>query len=163
MPLASDMSQEHHSESRVSLQRDDEYRFRVRFNHGRVPDLQTDEPPPIGAGDGPSAKELLAAAVGHCLASSLLFCMQKARLEIRDLEVEVVVTTGRNEEGRLRIQRADVRLSPTVTPEVRQQMGRCLDAFEAFCTVTQSLRKGFPVGISLEPHEVSASPLEGAR
>jgi organic hydroperoxide reductase OsmC/OhrA len=135
----------------------------VRFHHGRVPDLFTDEPPPLGAGDGPSAKELLAAAIGHCLASSLLFCMQKARLEPRDLEIEVVVETGRNGEGRLRIQRVDVKLSPSVTPEVRDQMGRCLEVFESFCTVTQSVRQGFPVGVTLDPHVVSTPPLEGAR
>jgi organic hydroperoxide reductase OsmC/OhrA len=152
------MHSDHGNESRVTVQREENFRFRVRFNHGRVPDLFTDEPPPLGGGEGAGPKELLASAIGVCISSSLLFCMQKAHLEVRDLEAEVSVETGRNAEGRLRIQRVDVRVSPTVTPEVRERMGRCLELFESFCTVAESVRAGFPVEVELAPHEVAPGP-----
>src|SRR5215468_3430247 len=112
MPSLRGMSQDHSLDTRVSIKRDSEYRLRVRFNHDRVPDLFTDEPPPLGDGGGPASQELLAAAIGSCLCSSLLFCMQKSRLEPRDLVADVVVSTARNGQGRLRVERVDVELVP---------------------------------------------------
>ena len=112
MPFCGAMSQDHTLDTRVSVTRDSDYRFRVRFHHGRVPDLFTDEPPPLGAGEGPASQELLAAAIGTCLCSSLLFCMQKARLEPRDLAADVVVSTARNEQGRLRVEAGRRRADP---------------------------------------------------
>jgi organic hydroperoxide reductase OsmC/OhrA len=151
------MSQDHTLDTRVSVTRDSDYRFRVRFHHGRVPDLFTDEPPPLGAGEGPASQELLAAAIGTCLCSSLLFCMQKARLEPRDLAADVVVSTARNEQGRLRVERVDVELIPTVTAEMREKMGRCVELFESFCLVAESVQRGFPVHVDLAPREIAPS------
>jgi len=136
---------------RTTLTRQDGYRFRVRFDQEGMPDLLTDEPPPLGQGSGPSPSRLLAAAIGNCLAASLLFCTGKARLDVAGLEAEVDVTTTRNAEGRLRIGRVDVRLVPTVTAETRARMGRCLEIYESFCTVTESLRAGLDVAVRVEP------------
>ena len=146
----------------VVIEHEEGFKFRVRFGRA-TRDIITDEPPPLGSGDGPNPMGLLAAAIGTCLASSLRFCMQRAHLELRDLEAEVAVSTGRSPEGRLRIQRVDVRLLPTVEPEVRDRMGRCLDLYESFCTVTQSVRQGIPVNVELEARVVGtktgASPV----
>jgi organic hydroperoxide reductase OsmC/OhrA len=93
---------------------------------------------------------LLAAAIGNCLAASLLFCMDRARLPVKGLEAVVDLALGRNAEGRLRVQQVEVRLIPAVTPATRERMGRCLDIFESFCTVTESVRHGIDVKVSVE-------------
>jgi organic hydroperoxide reductase OsmC/OhrA len=139
--------------SRVRLAREEKYRFRVRFGDRADSALWTDESPPVGAGAGPDPSQLLAAAVGNCLASSLLFCTQKAGLDVRDLEVEVATTTRRDSGGRLRISDIRARLVPTVEIGVWRRMNRCLELFESFCTVTESVRQGIPVGVEIEPRE----------
>lgn len=116
-------------------------------------DLVTDEPRPLGLGTRPDPARLLAAAIGNCLAASLLFCMDKARLPVGGLEAVIDQPVGRNAEGRLRIEQIAVRLVPMVTPETRQRMGRCLDIFESFCTETESVRRGIDVKVSVEPTE----------
>jgi organic hydroperoxide reductase OsmC/OhrA len=100
----------------------------------------------------------LAAAIGTDLCSSLLFCMQKARLEPRDLSANVVVSTARDEKGRLRIERVDVELVPTVTAEIREKMALCIERFRSFCTVSESVQQGFPVRVELAPREIAPSP-----
>src|SRR5574341_865351 len=89
--------------NRTTLSREEGYRFRVRFDHEGMPDLLTDESPPIGEGKGPTPSRLLATAVANCLAASLLFCLEKARIRLEGLEAEVVTEFTRNEAGRLRI------------------------------------------------------------
>lgn len=126
------------------------YRFRVRFDQEGMPDLITDEPPPLGEGKGPNPSRLLATAVGNCLASSLLFCLGKARLTVEGIEAEIVTEFTRNEAGRLRIGGIKVRLLPGWTPETAEKAQRCLSIYEDFCVVTQAVRHGLPVEVRVE-------------
>jgi uncharacterized OsmC-like protein len=146
--------------SRVRLRLEEGYQFRISFE-GDKGEIVTDEPPPLGEGQGPNPTALLAAAVGSCLGSSLLFCTRKARLEPTGLEVEVEIVTGRNPAGRLRIERMDVRLAPRVRSDDLERWGRCLDLFESFCTVTESVRAGIPVNVAVEPRPDEASAQAG--
>jgi uncharacterized OsmC-like protein len=108
-----------------------------------------DELPPLGEANGPNPARLLAAAVGSCLSASLLYCLRKARIEVDQLRTTVDGTIVRNERGRLRIGGLRVRLASEVTPEQRERMGRCLDLFQDFCTVTESIRQGIPVDVEV--------------
>ncbi len=127
------------------------YAFTVDFGQEGVDDLMVDEPPPFGAGRGPNAARLLAAAVGHCLGASLLFCLRRSRIPVKQLRVTVAGTLVRNERGRLRIGEIRVSLAPDITPEDRDRIGRCLDVFEDYCIVTESVRQGIPVTVAAEP------------
>src|SRR6185369_11286810 len=119
------------------------YRFRVSFPSG-APALTTDEGPPLGAAAGPDPAELLAAAVGNCLASSFLYCVRKAHIEPEGLAVEVAVTRERDPQGHVRIGRMRVRLEPSLSETDRARFRRCLQLFESFCIVTESVRAGIP-------------------
>ncbi len=140
--------------SRTTLSREEGYRFRVRFDLEGMGELIADEPAPLGEGRGPDPSRLLAAAIGSCLGASLLYCMGRARLPVEGLEATVDVLIGRSPEGRLRIRGMEARLSPAVQADVRARMGRCVEVFEQFCTVTESVRQGIPVTVRVEPVEV---------
>ena len=144
------MSQNPEKANRTTLAREEGYRFRVRFDSEGMPDLVTDEAPPLGEGKGPNPSRLLAAAVGNCLAASLLFCLGKARLSVDSLEAEVLTTFTRNEEGRLRIGDIQVRLLPHWTEETAAKARRCLEIFEDFCPVTHVVRYGVPITIAVD-------------
>ncbi|HEX9580058.1 MAG TPA: OsmC family protein [Gemmatimonadales bacterium] len=121
------------------------YEFNTQFVDTVVPPLVLDESPSLGEGHGPNPARLLAAAIGHCLSSSLLFCLRKARIQPTALRTTVQGTLVRNERGRLRVGGLRVTLSPTVPPADRERMARCLELFEDFCIVTESVRKGIDV------------------
>lgn len=57
----------------------------------------------------------------------------------------------RNPQGRLRIGGIEVKIQPEVAPEDRDRMGRCMELFEEFCVVTQSVRRGIEVKVDVEP------------
>jgi organic hydroperoxide reductase OsmC/OhrA len=57
----------------------------------------------------------------------------------------------RNERGRIRVSGFAVRLEPSVPPEQRERMARCLEIFEDFCIISQSLRQGIDVQVVVDP------------
>jgi len=138
-------------EATVVLELEEGYRFRADLGLPGVPPLVLDEPPPLGEGAGPDAARVLAAAVGDCLSASALFCLRKARVEVRGMWTEVSVSFARNEQGRLRIGGIGVRMRPEVAPGDVGRIRRCLEIFEDFCVVTQSVRGGIDVRVEVEP------------
>lgn len=129
------------------------YRFLVHFDQEGVPPLLMDEPPPLGEGRGPSPSRALAAALGNCLSASALYCLRRAKVQVKGMRTTVETRMTRNEAGRLRIGGVTVRIALDVAPEDRPRMGRCMGLFEDFCVVTQSVRGGIPVDVSVEVPE----------
>jgi organic hydroperoxide reductase OsmC/OhrA len=147
----------------ITLERTHGYQFAVDFGQQGVPSLLIDETPPLGEGHGPNPARMLAAAVGHCLSASALFCLTKAHVNVRHMRTTVNGTLVRNDQGRLRIRDLTVRLHPDVAPEDRERLGRCLELFEDFCVVTQSVRRGIDVHVFVEPvHSAANMDLSGA-
>ncbi len=134
----------------VRLELEDGYRFRVDFGEG-FPPLLMDEPAPLGDGAGPNASAVLAAAVGNCLSASLLYCLRRARIDVTSLRTEAEVVPARNAEGRLRIGSIRVELHPEVAAGAEGRLGRCLELFEDFCVVTESVRAGIDVAVEVVP------------
>lgn len=130
----------------LKLDRQQDYQFNVQFDLAGVPDLQLDEPAPLGKGAGPNASRLLAAAVANCLSASLLFCLGKFKQDPQGLTAHVTGKMVRNEQGRLRVGgiAVDIRLEQTV-----DRLEHCAAQFEEFCVVTDSVRNGIPVNVQV--------------
>jgi uncharacterized OsmC-like protein len=128
----------------LTLTRQQDYQFNVQFDLAGVPDLQLDEPTPLGAGAGPNASRLLAAAVANCLSASLLFCLGKFKQDPQGITAHVAGKMVRNEQGRLRVGgiSVDIRLDQNV-----ERLAHCAAQFEDFCVVTDSVRHGIPVSV----------------
>ena len=139
------MSEEDRSFS-VSMRRLDGFRFEVDFGVGS-PSLVMDEPAPVGGNTGPNAGKVLAAAMGNCLTASLLFCLQKARAEVGDVETRVNGVLKRNEQGRWRVAQVDVEIAAEVPAEFQKQFERCSGIFEDFCVVSKSIEQGIPINV----------------
>ena len=133
----------------LQLTLQDDYRFTVNFGPDPLPEFTVDELPPLGHGAGPNPARLLAIAVGHCLGASLLYCLRRSRIAVHNLRTTVAGTLVRNERGRLRIGEIRVTLAPDVDAAARERMGRCLELFEDFCIVTESVRSGIDVQVSV--------------
>ena len=136
---------------RVTVTRRDAFLFDVTFDAASAtPPLVLDEPPPLGRSVGPNATDLLAAAVGNCLAASLLMCLQKSRASIDAISATVTARVERNDKGRLRITGLDVGLETQLGLDDAPKLERCRGLFEDFCTVSASVRQGIPIDVRIE-------------
>jgi len=133
----------------VTMEQIDNFEFKVKFAEGM--ELLTDEPEPLGRGKGPSPSKVLSAAIGNCLSASLLFCLQKARIYSKVTKTTVATTTTRNGKGRMRIAGSKVSINVEIdqAEEATNRINKCLELFEDFCVVTQSVRDGIDVDIEI--------------
>jgi organic hydroperoxide reductase OsmC/OhrA len=129
----------------LTLERRSGYEFTVHLDEPGVPDFVIDEGPPLGESRGASPEALLGTAIGSCLASSLLFCLTRARLAVDKLSARVELERVRDERGRLRIGSIRVALLVQVPVDKREHFERRRHIFEDYCTVTESVRRGIPV------------------
>ena len=136
----------------IELELIDKLQFNVKFDLPDASDLLMDEPPDFGgSGLGPNASRAIAAGVSNCLSASLVFCLRKARADVKGMKAIVEGTVGR-EEGLLRLQKIDVKLYPKLgTKDDLDKLERCKGLFEKYCIVTESIRKGLPVNIDVVP------------
>jgi uncharacterized OsmC-like protein len=130
----------------ISMELVENYVFKIDF--GDFGDVITDEPPPLGSGEGPNPARLVAAAVGNCLCASLLFSLRKFKDQPGKIRAQV---TGQMErqDGRWRISKMDVTLQID-DPDALQHLPKALQQFEDFCVVTQSIRQGIPVSVTVQ-------------
>lgn len=134
----------------VSLEQISGYEFRVRFDESAIPDLSTDLSAPLGKDVGPNPERLLAAAVANCLSASLLFSLSKFKnIPGGKLRATATSETGRNAEKRVRVANISVTLELPGLAADYEAIDRVLSQFESFCTVTESVRHGVDVAISV--------------
>ena len=140
------------TEFTTSLDQVKDYEFTVSFDKDELGKLTMDEPAPLGTEKGPNASRVLSSAVGHCLTASLIFCLQKSWIPLKHVATKVHTTLARNEAGRWRVQgiKVDINADP-LNEQDRERMKQCLETFEDFCIVTQSVKKGIDVAVQVTP------------
>ncbi len=138
------------TEFTITVDQVEDFEFRVRFDNPQHAELTLDEAPPLGKDAGPTAARLLAAAIGNCLSASLLMCARKSRVEMGLMKTRVTTRIDRSKKGRLRIKGVDVELDPPIAEADHEKAQRCLSLFEDYCTVTQSVREGFPINVAVK-------------
>ncbi|MGP8246206.1 MAG: OsmC family protein [Bryobacteraceae bacterium] len=134
----------------ITVEQVEDYEFKVRFDKPQFPECRLDEPAPIGHDTAPNAARVLSAAIGNCLSASLLFCARKAKIQLGPIRTVVRTQICRGEGGRLRIGKIEVRIDPRIPDAEKRKALRCLDLFEDYCVVTQSVRRGIDVRVSVE-------------
>ncbi|WP_175852726.1 OsmC family protein [Burkholderia anthina] len=140
------------SEAHVSVEvaQHARFSFEVTFAGTDLSPVLTDEPPPLGEGRGPNPVRLLAAAVASCLAASLLFALEKQRVDPQPVGAHIDVDMEQNDAGRVRVGAMTVTLSVGKTWADLAAATRVLDRFDAYCVVTESMRDGIPIAVTVQ-------------
>mgnify|MGYP005752304461 CR=1 FL=1 len=133
----------------ITVEQESDYVFRVVFDDTSAPDLLTDEPEPLGGGSGPNPSRMLVAAVANCMSASLLFALRKFKNTPGKLVTRATATLGRNEQNRLRVARIDATIQLPDDPQSYHSLDRILQQVEQFCVVTESVRHGVEVNVSV--------------
>lgn len=146
---------------RVLLEQDGDYAFRVSFAGMALPDLLTDEAAPLGQGKGPNPSRMLLASIANCLSASLLFALRKFHNTPVGLKADITALPVRNASGRWRMPTAQVELHLAGHAADYPHLERVLETFEDFCIVTQSVRDGIDVEVTVR--DVDGRILKGDR
>ena len=134
---------------RLLLEQEGPYAFKVSFDGTALEALHTDEATPLGGGTGPGPSDLLLAGVANCLSASLLFALRKFKNVPGPIRAEITGRKERNAAGRWRIPRADVTITLSDKAANLGNFERVMAQFEEFCIVTQSVREGIAVDVTV--------------
>ncbi|KAF1721264.1 OsmC family protein [Pseudoxanthomonas wuyuanensis] len=137
----------------ITLEQESDYVFRISFDDTPIPSLVTDESPPLGGDAGPNPSRLLTAAVANCLSASLLFALRKFKNTPGKIVTRATAHMARNEHGRLRVESVDATITLPGLAQDYQQLPRVLAQFEDFCIVTESVRAGVAVNVSVQDQD----------
>jgi organic hydroperoxide reductase OsmC/OhrA len=125
-----------------------DYQFMVDFG-SLLPELLVDEAVPIGQGEGPFPEQMLIAGVANCLCASFVFALGKYKQDAQGVAAEAHCAVERNAEGRLRISAIDVEIALGTEASALDRLDKVLAQFERFCTVSESVKAGIPVAVSV--------------
>lgn len=137
----------------LTLEHLEDYEFKVKFDKKALDDMIVDEPPPLGMLAGPNPSRLLAVSAANCLSASLLYCINRDQPAPGSVTAEVTTSIVRNEKKRLRIGGMQIKLKMSEELSDAAKTARCLNLFEDFCVVTDSIRKGVPIAVEVENHQ----------
>ncbi len=128
------------------------FEFTATFPGATYGPMTVDEPAPVGRDRGPNPVRALALAVGHCMSSTLVSTCERAHVPLRPVRATVRATVGRNDRGRLRVQRIEVDLA-TAPQDAgdAERFAHCVEIFPDFCTVSGAVRAGIPVAHRVLP------------
>jgi organic hydroperoxide reductase OsmC/OhrA len=134
------------NEFKLSLELLEDYKFVIDF--GQFGEVISDEPEPLGSGEGPNPSRMLAASVANCLAASLIFALRKYKDDPGKVSADV---SGKLErvDGRWRITNIGVELFLGNDQDALPHLSQALEKFEDFCVVTQSVRNGIDVDLKV--------------
>jgi organic hydroperoxide reductase OsmC/OhrA len=133
----------------LTLTQESDYVFRIEFDDTAIPALHTDESAPLGGDSGPNPSRMLVAAVANCLSASLLFSLRKYKNTPGTIVTRATARLERNEQKRLRVAHIDVAIELPDAAADYAQIERLLEQFEDFCVVTESVRQGVEVNVSV--------------
>ncbi|NVM55070.1 MAG: OsmC family protein [Candidatus Helarchaeota archaeon] len=133
----------------------DDLTFKLDFQNPSLPELFIDETHDVNSPEaiGPDPSKLLISAVMGCLNASFAFCLKKSRIPLKGMKAKGELTSKRNEEGYWRVSEIDVDLSPEIE-KGGPRFEKCIEIFHKYCTVTQSVRQGIPVNVTINKNNV---------
>lgn len=129
--------------------------FKLNFENAALPELFIDETHDIDSPEaiGPDPSKLLISAVMGCLNASFAFCLKKSKISLKGMTAKGELISKRSEEGLWRVSKIDVELVPEVEEGI-PRFERCVEIFHKYCTITESVRQGIPVNVTINRSKV---------
>jgi len=144
------MTEEKEFTYEINMEKLENYKFLVDFG-GSIPSLLMDETEDVPGGEetGPTASMLMGAAVGNCLSASLVFCLSKKRVNLKNLKTKITLKRKRNDKGYWNISGIVVDLQPEIAEEDRERFDKCVEIFRNYCIVSNSIETGIPLTVNI--------------
>ena len=145
------MTEEKEFTYEINMEKLENYKFLVDFGKKSIPSLLMDETEDVPGGEetGPTASMLMGAAAGNCLSASLIFCLSKKRVNLKNLKTKITLKRKRNDKGYWSISGIVVDLHPEIAEEDRERFNHCVEIFRNYCIVSNSIETGIPLTVNI--------------
>jgi uncharacterized OsmC-like protein len=133
---------------KVSLSLTENLNFKASARH--FTGMNVDEPESFHGTDiGPSSVEYLLIGIGGCLATTFAYSLQRRSIGVNGIDVVVDGRLAHVEpKKRLRLINVDVKITYLPQPNTSlKKINMCIEEFEEFCIVSQSIQNGFPINV----------------
>ncbi|MFW9949783.1 MAG: OsmC family protein [Candidatus Thorarchaeota archaeon] len=112
-------------------------------------DIDIDEPHSFHGTDlGPSSVEYLLIGIGGCLSTTFIYCLQKRKIILKNLEVIIDGKLGhKNQKRKLRLLEVNVTLQYSIEENNSLKIQTCIKEFQQHCIVSNSIKEGFPINV----------------
>ncbi len=111
-------------------------------------DISIDEPHSFHGTDlGPSSVEYLLIGIGGCLGTTFIYCLQKKRIFLDNLEIVVdgkLSHFGIRKRLRLKEVKVDMQYKSQGNSSL-EKIDECIKEFQEHCIVSNSIKEGFPI------------------
>ncbi len=145
-------------QTRISVEWLEDLTFKLNFENPVLSEIFIDETHDVESAEavGPDPSKLLLAAVMGCLNTSFAYCLKKARIPLKSMKAIGELTSKRNEEGFWRVTKLDIEVIPEIEIEKGiPRMEKCMEIFHDYCTITQSVRQGIPVNVTINKQNIN--------
>ncbi|MGQ9722876.1 MAG: OsmC family protein [Candidatus Jordarchaeum sp.] len=128
-----------------------QHQFKFKAELDGYHKIEIDELEPHGTDSAPNPADYLLLAIGGCLSSSLIFSIIKFDISLKKMHAKVRGKYTRVNE-RVRIEKVDVVLNvePSTENDLEEMREWCIYVFRNFCIISESIRKGLPIGVTLK-------------
>jgi uncharacterized OsmC-like protein len=101
----------------------------------------------MGPGHGPEAVSTFVSSATYCMASSLNYYLEKARVTPQELSAKGHVEMQLTEDMFRRIAKLDIDIEIVVTEKEMKRLMRALERFTKLCIITESIKGSFPINV----------------
>lgn len=119
-------------------------------------DIHVDEPESFhGSNLGPSSVEYILIGIGGCLGSSLIYCLQKKKVQVDELSLIVEgIIKHVGPKMHLKLIEINVEINFKAKKTFSQEVENCLNVFQDYCVVTNSLLNGIPINVKYNNKDI---------
>ncbi|MEJ2249248.1 MAG: OsmC family protein [Candidatus Lokiarchaeota archaeon] len=118
-------------------------------------DIDIDEPSSFhGTNKGASPVEYLLLSIGSCLGSTFVYCLKRAKIRFKDLNIIVDGTLKhKGFKGSLRIISIKVDISIEMIEGNKQDFKKCEKNFQKYCIISNVIDKNIKLDINIKNYE----------
>lgn len=139
------------SDVKVEIEKLQNTDLKIKFNSKSMEDIIIKRSGILKNQKGAEARQLMAASLGECMCSTLIFLLEWVRIDLETFNATIHVHTGKDEDNRRCVTGINliINLQTQLDQENVKKIKRVKKLFEKGCLISRSLSRGINITYSI--------------